>query len=213
MIHSFVRVLRVEWENEGAGIEEWSSMSVNTRYLIMCSVEGRLYIFQFDRSEEGHLRGMRLVYKQKTDSWYCCVDLSSSDMALLCCDESDTPTGLLYVNLSPLAEGKPPHFDDTRSTFHFNGGVPSGEEGYMVRKWGAIVLWRVGRVDALKGAPPAALRGFFKAGSPRLSVLKRRRRRRPPPRPPPPRPLAGWTHCWGGLASPCPWRLGRFPLC
>ena len=78
MIHSFVRVLRVEWENEGAGIEEWSSMSVNTRYLIMCSVEGRLYIFQFDRSEEGHLRGMRLVYKQKTDSWYCCVDLSSS---------------------------------------------------------------------------------------------------------------------------------------
>ena len=45
MIHSFVRVLRVEWENEGAGIEEWSSMYVSEHTLSHHVFSGREAIY------------------------------------------------------------------------------------------------------------------------------------------------------------------------
>ena len=42
VVHTFARVLRVQWENtDGQGLQEWSSMSVNNDFLMMCSVEGR----------------------------------------------------------------------------------------------------------------------------------------------------------------------------
>jgi hypothetical protein len=139
VVHTFARVLRVQWENtDGQGLQEWSSMSVNNDFLMMCSVEGRICIFQFDRRGTPHIQSMRLVHKEKTNSWYCCVDLSRENIALLCSGESDTPTGLQYVDLTPLLQQKAPVFDDTRTTFHFRGGPLTGEEKMMVDAYRAL---------------------------------------------------------------------------
>jgi hypothetical protein len=147
LTHSFDQVLRIKLdfqdkpeEVDGAesplpGLEEWSSWSLNERYLIMVSEQGRLYILQIVRDEKGDISEMPLVYQLKTHHVYYDVDLSSSDMALLCCDDSETGAGLLRLNVASCGKGKGDPVISEQSALHFTGGVPFGEERYMVQSY------------------------------------------------------------------------------
>jgi hypothetical protein len=153
-IHSFKLIKRIKLdfkdkpdevdgsESPRPCLEEWSSWSFNDNHLIMCSEDGRLYILQPVRNEQGDV-SLELVFQQKTHHVYYDVDLSEEDMAVLCCNDSESGTGLLYVNLAPLAGGNPPDIVEGCSC-HFNDGVPSGEERQWINfyeKNGGEVRW------------------------------------------------------------------------
>jgi hypothetical protein len=149
MIHSFDRVLRVAWENEGGTFSnEWSSMSVNYRYLIMCSEEGRIRLFQFDRTEEGHIHAMHNVYNKKDESWYCHVELSQDNLSLaLICSDEEEHNGLQLVDLSPLHRGERPVFSDQDILMRTTEEETAVERFYCRSSGNTIVKDADGNVD------------------------------------------------------------------